>query len=521
MSDDKYIINIENGSEDRYTRRTYRELRRIHKELRRQRKGPPSPSPMRYLFWGLFLILWGMLALAIRLDWLTIANLWKAFLVGLGGIFIIRALVSYLAPTDRPRLIGRLIPGIILVFVGLGFLFGVNAWWPVVLVVAGVSVIFISWFLQREIEKRRVTQETLRESEVKYRHIIDNANSVIMEMDTTGNITFINKFALNFFGFREEEILGHNVVGTILTPDASADLENMVRNITAQPEEYLHNEMENRRKDAGKVWMVWTYKPIMDENNNLKEILCTGIDRTQQKKAEELAAREIKEKTAVEERTRLARDLHDAVSQTLFSTSLIAEVLPRLWERNKEEGLKKLQEVRQLTRGALAEMRTLLFELRPAALADADLTDLLRQLAESVIGRARVPVALEIDGNGKVPTEVKIALYRIAQEALNNIAKHSGASQAQVSLHCQPHQIVLQITDNGHGFKVSETTPGSFGLSNMKERAGQIGAVLKIESKIGQGTDITVAWHDDAGRCSDDTTKYDKGHAGGRPHGRA
>jgi PAS domain S-box-containing protein len=499
---DNEDIESENGSEDRYTRRSYRELRRIRKELRRQRKGPPSST--RYLFWGLFLILWGILIFALKQDWLTADNLWKAFLIGLGGIFIIRALVYYFTPANRPHLVGSLIPGIILLFVGLWLLFGLSSWWPAVLVVAGVSVIFISWFLQREIEKRRVTQETLRESEVKYRYIIDNANSVIMEMDTSGNITFINKFALSFFGFQENEILRHNVVGTILAPDATAgtNWDDMIQKIIASPEGNRHNEMENQRKNGDKVWMAWTYQPIMDENNNLKEILCTGIDRTQQKKAEELAAQEIKEKTAVEERTRLARDLHDAVSQTLFSTSLIAEVLPRLWERNKEEGIKKLEEVRQLTRGALAEMRTLLFELRPAALADADLTDLLRQLAESVIGRARVPVALEIDGTCEVPPNIKVALYRIAQEALNNIAKHSGASRAQVSLHCQPHRITLQISDNGHGFDVSQAGPGSFGLSNMKERAGQIGASLKIESQVNQGTEITIDWHEGAGEVT-------------------
>ena len=184
----------------------------------------------------------------------------------------------------------------------------------------------------------------------------------------------------------------------------AADRDKMIKDIVASPENYLHNEKENLRKNGEKVWMIWTYKPILDEANNLKEILCIGIDRTQQKKAEELAAQQIKEKTAMEERTRLARDLHDAVSQTLFSTSLIAEVLPKVWERNKEEGLKKLEEVRQLTRGALAEMRTLLFELRPAALADADLNDLLRQLAESVIGRARVPVTLEVDGDLRSPS---------------------------------------------------------------------------------------------------------------------
>jgi PAS domain S-box-containing protein len=370
-------------------------------------------------------------------------------------------------------------------------------------VVAGAGIVVVSWLLQREIEKRRVTQETLHESEVKYRHIIDNANSVIMEMDTGGNITFMNRFALSFFGFKEEEIIGRNVVGTIVAPGepAAAEWNEMVRDIVSSPENYLHDEKENRRQNGDKVWMVWTYRPILDEAGNLKEILCTGIDRTEQKKAEELAAQQIKEKTAIEERTRLARDLHDAVSQTLFSTSLIAEVLPKVWERNKEDGLKKLEEVRQLTRGALAEMRTLLFELRPAALADADLNDLLRQLAESVIGRARVPVALEINGECEIPADVKIALYRIAQEALNNIAKHSGASRAQVSLQCSPHGVDLSIFDNGRGFDVTRETAGSFGLSNMKERAGQIGASLRVESKAGEGTKITVVWHDGVGEA--------------------
>ena len=319
-----------------------------------------------------------------------------------------------------------------------------------------------------------------------------------MEIDATGKITFINRFALDFFGFKENEILGQNMVGTIVSPNekASAELNAMINGIAVSPESYLHNEKENRRSNGENVWMIWTYKPIMDEANNLKEILCIGIDRTQQKKAEEITAQQIKEKTAIEERTRLARDLHDAVSQTLFSASLIAEVLPRLWERNKDEGLKKLEEVRQLTHGALAEMRTLLFELRPSALADADLNDLLRQLSESVTGRARVPVTLNMNGTCEIPSYVKIALYRIAQEALNNVAKHSRAKRAQVKLDCQTKSVTMQIIDDGHGFDLSSVTPGSFGLNNMKERANNINASLQIESKVNEGTSITVIWND-------------------------
>ena len=135
------------------------------------------------------------------------------------------------------------------------------------------------------------------------------------------------------------------------------------------------------------------------------------------------------ELAASHERQRLARDLHDAVSQTLFSVSLIAEVLPRIYARDPDQGAQRLEELRQLTRGALAEMRTLLLELRPAALAEANLPDLLKQLGEAVTGRARIPVEVVSEGSPELPSDVRLAFYRIAQEALNNVAKHSGASR--------------------------------------------------------------------------------------------
>jgi nitrate/nitrite-specific signal transduction histidine kinase len=203
---------------------------------------------------------------------------------------------------------------------------------------------------------------------------------------------------------------------------------------------------------------------------------------------------------AAAERQRLARDLHDAVTQTLFSASLIAEVLPRIWERDPEQGRQRLEELRQLTRGALAEMRTLLLELRPTALAEASLPELLKQLAEATTGRSRVPIALEIDGACELPQEVKVAMYRIAQEALNNVAKHSGADSAVLSLSCQNGKATLCIVDQGRGFD-PETMPGNrLGLSIMQERAQGIDAELSIESQIGRGTRVMVTWQGDANR---------------------
>jgi signal transduction histidine kinase len=204
------------------------------------------------------------------------------------------------------------------------------------------------------------------------------------------------------------------------------------------------------------------------------------------------------EQTAVAaERNRLARDLHDAVTQTLFSSSMIADVLPKIWERDPEMGKQRLAELRELTRGALAEMRTLLMELRPAALEDSNIKELFEQLTVSITGRARIPVELEITGDCELPVEVKVVFYRIAQEALNNIAKHSDGTSASVTFNCSHSKGELLIEDNGKGFDLNQATSGSLGFDIMQERAANINAKINIESQIGEGTCIQAIWQNE------------------------
>jgi signal transduction histidine kinase len=186
--------------------------------------------------------------------------------------------------------------------------------------------------------------------------------------------------------------------------------------------------------------------------------------------------------------------LYDAVTQTLFATSLIAEVLPRLWERNPEAGKQKISEIRELTRGALAEMRTLLMELRPRALEDVPLPDLLQQLGEAFTGRARIPVKREVSKTIELPSQVKIGFYRIAQEALNNIQKHSHASFVKIQLSEENGQVKLSICDDGIGFNPGKLSPDHFGLGIMEERAQNIKARFVIDSQSGKGTRIAITW---------------------------
>lgn len=196
----------------------------------------------------------------------------------------------------------------------------------------------------------------------------------------------------------------------------------------------------------------------------------------------------------LQERQRLAQNLHDAVNQSLFSAGLIAEVLPRLWDRDQDLARASLEDLRRLTRGAMAEMRALLAELRPSTLTDAELGDLLRLLANAFTGRTNVPAQVSVVGEGALPAEAQVAIYRICQEALNNVAKHAGASSVEIALEHKGSAIELRLRDDGRGFDPGQAVSGHYGLAMMQERAEAVGADLSVKSQAGQGTELTIRW---------------------------
>ncbi len=205
-----------------------------------------------------------------------------------------------------------------------------------------------------------------------------------------------------------------------------------------------------------------------------------------------------------EERNRLARDLHDSVTQVLFSASLVAEVLPQIWRRDPDQAMKSLEELRRLTRGALADMRTMLLELRPSAVAKSPLAELLTQLTEASTSRTALQFRLFIEQTPALPEKVHAGFYRIAQEALNNVAKHAQASQVTLNLRSAPltpvlgegsrHEVRLVVEDDGMGFSTQNERLEHLGLGIMRERAADIQASLTIDSQIGQGTRLELTW---------------------------
>ena len=174
---------------------------------------------------------------------------------------------------------------------------------------------------------------------------------------------------------------------------------------------------------------------------------------------------------ALEERQRLAWDLHDGVNQSLFSAGLIAEVLPRLWQMNPEEGHQSLEDLRLLIRGAVAEMHEVLTELRPLDAEDVTLEVRVRQLGNVFSGRTGIPVTFNISSGGELPANVQSVLYRLCREALSNTAKHAQASHVVIQMRNEDGEFSLSIRDDGQGFDADHAPVGHLGLRIMQDRA--------------------------------------------------
>jgi signal transduction histidine kinase len=208
---------------------------------------------------------------------------------------------------------------------------------------------------------------------------------------------------------------------------------------------------------------------------------------------------------ADEERSRLARELHDSVTQALFSASLISDVLPNLYRNNPTEAESGLETLSKLTHGALAEMRALLLELRPADMHQTRLHTLIGQLSTAAALQMPVNIKRSLDPAPPLLPKVQMALYRITQEALNNVIKHARADSVEISMQAIPPVAIarertwqgtihLTIKDNGEGFDQSTKPNGHMGLASMRERAKAIGADLRITTELGQGTQVALAW---------------------------
>jgi signal transduction histidine kinase len=195
---------------------------------------------------------------------------------------------------------------------------------------------------------------------------------------------------------------------------------------------------------------------------------------------------------AFEERQKIARDLHDSVFQALYGIALGARTARTQLERDPVKLAEPLDYILSLAEAGLSEMRALIFELRPESLQNEGLVAALTKQSDALRDRHKLNVETHFDPEPEISLESKEALYRIAQEALQNIAKHARATRVELNLQERGSQLVLEIRDNGKGFDTSREFPGHLGLHSMPERAAQIGSEFQIQSLPGEGTVITV-----------------------------
>jgi signal transduction histidine kinase len=208
----------------------------------------------------------------------------------------------------------------------------------------------------------------------------------------------------------------------------------------------------------------------------------------------ETSTAQVEALAVVEERNRLARDLHDSVTQALYGLTLSAEAARRQIAAGQVDSAdRELRDLAATAQHALQEMRLLIFELRPPVLEEEGLAAALQARLQAVEGRVGVATTLAVEGDGALPPAVEAEFDRISQEALNNALKHARAHRIAVDLHQDELAVTLEIADDGIGFDPDAArTRGGLGLRGMAERAARVGGRLVVDSRPGQGTRVRV-----------------------------
>jgi signal transduction histidine kinase len=232
------------------------------------------------------------------------------------------------------------------------------------------------------------------------------------------------------------------------------------------------------------------YLPEQEPGEDEKVFLRAVADQTAVAVENARLFSEARGKAALEERQRLARELHDSVSQALYGIALGARTARKLVDQNPKLLADPLDYVLSLADAGLAEMRALIFELRPESLETEGLAAALEKQAAALRARHEVEVSTTLCEEPEVSAEVKEAIYRIAQEAMHNTVKHARANKVELEMACEAGSLSLEVSDDGVGFDTGGEFPGHLGLRSMRERALGLGGTFRVESSAGGGTTI-------------------------------
>jgi PAS domain S-box-containing protein len=356
--------------------------------------------------------------------------------------------------------------------------------------------VFLSeeWSLIKEISERLsrtidriMVDEALHASEEKYRDLVENISDVIYTADSEGKITYVSPAIESLLGYKPADILGQSFVQFIATSDLKRGKDNFQQLALGK---FLDpNEYQVLTKSGEICWIRVSSQPILEED---QVIGVQGVltDITQRKRAED----QLEQAAALAERERLARDLHDSVTQSLYSINLQSDATIMALSSGKIEGIeKRLQTLKEIARESMSELRMLIYELHPSILEEAGLVAAMRQRLDTVESRSGIQVDLQVEGEQRLPIAVEKELFRISLEGLNNVMKHAKANEILIWYSFEPDRCRLTIKDDGVGFDLKPTYHyRGYGLANIKERLEQIGGELTIITEPGKGTTLDI-----------------------------
>ena len=374
----------------------------------------------------------------------------------------------------------------------------------------GERSLFISYFpisgpsgvervvcLLQDITERERAHELIRQERDRAQSYLDIADVILLALDLEGRITLINRKGCATLGREESELLGRDWFETCLPPRTHRDLKAFFRTLLDGEVTSLENPVLTR---SGEERMIgWRNSLLRDNEGRVIGTLSSGEDITERKQFES-ALRHLSGRllhAQDEERRKVARELHDGIGTYVTGLSLALGKMRTFLDENNPEHQKIVAECRELIQAAAGEIRSISYLLHPPTMEEMGLGSSLEWLVRGFSGRSGISISLQLAQDiGRLKAETELTIFRVTQEALNNVYRHSGSSTAAVRLFEESGEIVLEIADCGRG--LPQRSAGSdpdftVGISGMRERVEELGGKFTIESIPGEGCLVRAA----------------------------